>query len=206
MVGHSGFHPSAGRISAALAGMAAIALVHVADAASLDATSQALDLITKTADRICNVVSTKGESDSYDVRGQVKAQLGGLAAKLADVGVSGTGSINDETYQNVLRKDLSSTLHNNSECRLKVFEMLQNKLLPDTIQTPEQMPTTAPIHAPQSLESNVHTPIAWRDDLSFWTSGTSLLGVVIRGMTTNAVPVQLTDAYIISEATGEKNL
>jgi len=58
-------------------------------------------------DKICNVVSLQGEIESSEVKGQVKAQLSGLAAKLADVGVSGTGSINNEQYQNVLRQDLA---------------------------------------------------------------------------------------------------
>jgi len=53
------------------------------------------------------VVSLQGEIESSEVKGQVKAQLSGLAAKLADVGVSGTGSINNEQYQNVLRQDLA---------------------------------------------------------------------------------------------------
>ena len=136
MVGQNEFHPSMGRISAPLAGMAALAFVHVAGAASLDTAAQALDLITTTADKICNVVSTKGETDSYDVQGQVKAQLSGLAAKLAGVGVSGTGGINNEQYQNVLRKDLASTFHDNAECKSKVFQTLQAKLLPETIQAP----------------------------------------------------------------------
>ena len=91
------FYPYIRQISAALLGIAAaITLAHVACAAPLDTTAQALDLITKTADRICNVVSTKGEAESAEVKGQVKAQLSGLAAKLADVGVSVTGSIDNE--------------------------------------------------------------------------------------------------------------
>jgi hypothetical protein len=114
--------------------MVAIVFAQMARAAPLDTTAQALNLITQTADRICNVVSTKGEIESSDVKGQVQAQLSGLAAKLASVGVSGTGSINNEQYQKVLRQDLASTLHDNTECRLKVFQTLEAKLLPETSQ------------------------------------------------------------------------
>ena len=71
---------------------------------------------------------------------------------------------------------------------------------------PPTAPTTAPIPAPQSPAPDVNRPIAWRDDLSFWTAGSGLLGVVIRGTITNPAPVQLTDAYIISEITGEKKI
>jgi hypothetical protein len=80
MIRQRGFHLSRRRISASLTAMAAIAFTHVAHAASLD-TAQALDLITKTADSICNVVSTKGEAESSEVKGEVKAQLSGLASR-----------------------------------------------------------------------------------------------------------------------------
>jgi hypothetical protein len=97
-------------------------------AAPLD-TQQAIDLITSTADKICNVVSTKGEAQSSEVKGDVKVQLKGLASKLVDAGVSGAGSITNDDYQNVLRQDLAQTLHDNAGCKLKVFDTLQNKLL-----------------------------------------------------------------------------
>ena len=49
---------------------------------------QKLELIEGAADRICNIVSAKGEADSSEVKGSVNAQLSGLAAAL---GVSGDG-------------------------------------------------------------------------------------------------------------------
>ncbi len=145
MIARKRFCPSAGQFSAALLGMVAIASAHVASAAPLD-TEQALDLITQTADRICNVVSTKGEVESAEVKGQVQAQLSGLAAKLANAGVSGTGGINNEQYQNVLRQDLASTLHDNVECRLKVFHTLQARI----ISPPPPVPVPPPPPPPPS--------------------------------------------------------
>jgi hypothetical protein len=62
----------------------------------------------------------------------------------------------------------------------------------------------APTPPPQSPVPDVNRPIAWRDDLSFWTTGNRLLGVVVRGTITNSAPVRLTDAYIISQITGEQ--
>src|SRR5262249_9914534 len=65
---------------------------------------------------------------------------------------------------------------------------------------------TSPVPAPaqRELALDVDRPIAWRSDLSFWTTGNALLGVVIRGTITDAAPVQLTAAYIISDITGER--
>jgi len=85
-------------------GIAATLVKHdIACADSLEAQQKALELITNTADRICNIVSTKGDADSTEAKGDVKAQVNGLLSKLADIGVSGSGGINNETYQNVLR-------------------------------------------------------------------------------------------------------
>jgi hypothetical protein len=111
---------------------APILLVSVAFAQNtLDAQKQALDLITSTADRICNVVSAKGEAQSSEVQGNIKAQLSGLASKLADAGVSGSGQITSAQYQNVLRQDLASTLRDNAACKLKVFDTMHKTLFGD---------------------------------------------------------------------------
>jgi len=107
-----------------------------ANAETLDAQQKAIELIESAADRICNVVSTKGEAKSSEVKGNVNAQLSGLASKLVDVGVSGAGSINSEDYQSVLRQDLAATLKDNAACKLKVFDTLQSKLFSPAPETP----------------------------------------------------------------------
>jgi hypothetical protein len=184
--------------------MIAIVFAQMARAAPLDTTAQALNLITQTADRICNVVSTKGEVESSDVKGQVQAQLSGLAAKLASVGVSGTGSINNEQYQNVLRQDLASTLHDNTECKLKVFQTLEAKLLPETSQavSPPHQANPAPTTAASSDQ------IAWLDDnVTFVTAGSNMVrAFILSGTNTSKTPVKLTNAYVISEITGEQKV
>src|SRR4051794_21144455 len=71
---------------------------------------RALALITDTADRICSVVRDRGEASSSEVQGEVRAQLNGLASRLADVGVNGAGSISNGRYEGVLRGQLADTL------------------------------------------------------------------------------------------------
>ena len=90
---------------------------------------KALELITNTADRICNIVSIKGDAGSPETNADVKAQLDGLLSKLADIGTSSIWGINNETYQNILQQDLSATLKDNAACKLKVFNSLLGKLL-----------------------------------------------------------------------------
>jgi hypothetical protein len=115
-----------GLISTGLAAMLVAITAHAADPLTQ---AQALDLITTTADKICNVVSTRGESQSSEAKGDIKVQLTGLASKLVDVGVSGAGAFKSEEYQNVLREQLAGTLANNASCKLQVFDSLQAKLL-----------------------------------------------------------------------------
>jgi hypothetical protein len=100
-----------------------------ARAETLDVQQKALELITNTADKICNVVSTRGEVNSAEAKGGVTASLNGLLSKLAEIGVTGSGAINTETYQKVVRQDLADTLKDNAACKLKVFDTLQTKLL-----------------------------------------------------------------------------
>jgi hypothetical protein len=85
--------------------------------------ANALKLIADTVDRICDLV-TAGSSRGFDVEEQLKAELGGLASRLASAGISSSGKPNEEQYRNVLRQDLAETLRDSSTCKLKVFETL----------------------------------------------------------------------------------
>jgi hypothetical protein len=92
MIWSPGLRPGTGNAAIVLFRVVAFSpAFSVYAAAPLDA-QQAMDLITNTADRICNVVSTKGDVESSEAKGEVKAVLSGLAAKLADVGVSSSGA------------------------------------------------------------------------------------------------------------------
>jgi hypothetical protein len=144
------------KASTFLAGLALLLVARNARAAQLDV-SQAINLITDTADKICNVVSTKGAADSSEVKGDVSAQLNALARGLAALGFSGSGSIKSDQYQNVLRTDLASTLRDNANCKLKVFSELQAKILPKSrSDPPEHNPTLGP-HVEQN-SSGDHSP------------------------------------------------
>lgn len=120
----------AGNAALALSLVFTYAAIHAGNAQDTqDAQRRALQLISETADRICSVVSTRGESQSSQVQGNIQAQLSGLASKLASAGVSASGSITNSQYQNVLREQLAEVLRDNAACRLKVLEMLRDKLL-----------------------------------------------------------------------------
>jgi hypothetical protein len=116
-----------------------IVLISTARAQSSDEQAKAIDLITSTADKICNVVTDKGTANSSEVKGDISAQLSGLASKLAEAGFKGSGSITNESYQGPLRQDLAKLLSDNSTCKLQVFTTLQAKLL----LSPQTQPQTS---------------------------------------------------------------
>jgi hypothetical protein len=111
-----------------------LAILVLPETANADQLFDRITLITNTADRICNVVSTSGEASSAGVQLEVKGQLSGLVRALADLGFSGSGTITESRYQGVLQKDLADTLKVNATCKLTVFKTLGDKLIaPKTV-------------------------------------------------------------------------
>jgi len=104
-------------------------VTEVAYADSLEAQTKALELITGTADKICNIVKLAGHYQSLKVTGDVKAQLSGLIKQLADLGISGAADLNTDEYEGVLRADLAATVQHNADCKLRVFEKLETKMI-----------------------------------------------------------------------------
>ena len=121
----------------------------VPDAARAD-TPAALAAIADTADRICGIVATQGESGSHNVQGDVHAELSGLARRLATIGGSATADITSSNYQGLLQQDLPTTLKDIRECKLQVLAKLQATLLPGTTQAPSgpNAPTADLLQAP----------------------------------------------------------
>jgi hypothetical protein len=100
-----------------------------AQSQSIDVQAKALDLITKTADSVCNIVKQAGSSESLNVKGEVKAQLNGLIKKLADLGINGAADFNSDQYEGVIRTDLATAIQNNAQCKFNVFDKLQAKMI-----------------------------------------------------------------------------
>ncbi|WP_298353224.1 hypothetical protein [Rhodoblastus sp.] len=115
------------RIAPALAAVAAVYYLSggVADAQ----TSEVLHEITATADRLCGFVSQFGDKKAIKVNGDVTAELSGLAKRLANLGVKGVGTLESSQYEGVVQAQLSGALKDVRDCKLKVFNVLQDKLI-----------------------------------------------------------------------------
>jgi hypothetical protein len=103
--------------------------IETACAESLEKLTKALDLITDTADKICNIVRPEGSSQQMKVTGEVKAELGGLIKRLDDLGISGASNFETDEYEGVLQADLAVALQRNIECKLKIFQKLREKMI-----------------------------------------------------------------------------
>jgi hypothetical protein len=114
-------------------------------------TGQILKEISDAAERLCADVSQSGSANTTQMTGDVKAELNGLAKRLANLGISGTGSITSTEYQGVLQGQLAATLKDVRDCKLRVFDVLQRKLVPDTSQP--SAPAIPPI---PKTDSQVH--------------------------------------------------
>lgn len=53
-----------------------------------------------------------------------------MVRKFADLGIKGTGNIDTTTYEGVVQQELTTALKDVRACKLKVFEILQEKLVP----------------------------------------------------------------------------
>jgi hypothetical protein len=95
----------------------------------LDQQKRALGVIQETAAAICLTIPPHGAKQYLEASGEVKAKLGGAAAKVFDLGIAGAGKYIDEQWTGVLQQELAQSFKDNANCRLEVFRTLQNKML-----------------------------------------------------------------------------
>ncbi|MGE3915276.1 MAG: hypothetical protein AB7F78_06205, partial [Hyphomicrobiaceae bacterium] len=80
---------------------------------------------------ICGNFEVGGSNKTFSFNGEAKAKLASLFRQLADAGVSGAGTFNVEEYTGVLRNEIAPQLSDVRQCRLKIWNDLNNKLFPD---------------------------------------------------------------------------
>ena len=93
------------------------------------AQQQALTQITKTANEICQSAPLGETNQGVNLKGDANANLGGLVGKLADLGIAGAGEYQTNRSMGVLQKDLITAIQNANDCKLKVFQTLEQDLL-----------------------------------------------------------------------------
>src|SRR5258708_5406718 len=112
----------------------ALALIFAAMAVPTRADPKSVSAqISDHAERLFWDVAQSGSEKSAKVTGDVKFELGVLAKRLGDLGISGTGALGSTEYEGVVRDQLTTALRDMRDCKLKVFDMLQKKLIADAV-------------------------------------------------------------------------
>ena len=88
--------------------------------------------ITATAERLCGPVDPSGREHNSKIEGDIKGELGILRKRLGNLGLFGTGVLGSSEYEGVVREQLAIALQDARECKAKIFDMLQKKLIPNT--------------------------------------------------------------------------
>jgi hypothetical protein len=107
---------------------------------TLELQTKALKAIGDAAERICNSVSTTGNSSNIELSGKAKAELAGVIKSVADLGIEGAGKYQTGEYSNVLQKDLAQAIKSNADCRQTVFNTLVDRMIPSRA-SPNAPPT-----------------------------------------------------------------
>lgn len=93
---------------------------------------KALAAITKAADDFCQAVPIEQTSSGSELNAQGKAQLRGLASKIADLGVTGSAQASANQSTGVLQKDLAAAINDHNNCKINVLKILSPAFLGNT--------------------------------------------------------------------------
>ena len=135
--------------------VALIALIRSPSATAqqdLERQRAALKEIRETAADICYTVEQRGRKSEAQLTGEVQAKVNGVVAKLADIGIKGSGHIDSMEYRGVSQEALATAFTASVNCREGVFKNLVDRMLPSSSSsssyTPPQPASPAAIPAP----------------------------------------------------------
>lgn len=131
---------------------------------SFEREQKALDVIADFADRMCKDIPLQGTRSGGELSGSAKAELRGVAKKVADLGVEGAAKYQTGRYESLLQSDLVDALKNSADCKLRIFDSLKDRFLPGSASVGLPQPP-----APAPAKKRVTAPAAqkvvlWVDD------------------------------------------
>lgn len=90
---------------------------------------EALKLIVETAKELCQQVPLEQARTGTTLNADLNAKIGGAVGKLVDMGFAGAANSSQESSKGILQKDLVAAIQDGNNCKLKVLEILKEKLL-----------------------------------------------------------------------------
>ena len=118
----------------------------------------ALKEIRETAADICYTVQQKGGRDATELAGEIEAKVNGLAAKVATIGVKGSGKVTKETYEGLVQDQIASALKESATCRREVFNKLVERMIPfpPSAKAPAATPPRPPVASSTVTSPTLH--------------------------------------------------
>lgn len=92
---------------------------------------KSLNTIDDFATQICgSETSLQGINQKLELSGTAKVEFAALLKKLTSIGAKGAARYTSERYQGPLQADIANIISKRADCKLKVFTLLNNKLVP----------------------------------------------------------------------------
>jgi hypothetical protein len=123
-----------------LVSLALVLLIGSAHAQISPQQKEALKEIRDFARELCTSVGAVGKTSEWKASAEAKAQVAGVVKKVADLGFKAAAEIGEKKFEGVLQSDLASVLSRDSDCRYKVFEKLEAKLLSSASESTPELP------------------------------------------------------------------
>ncbi len=120
---------STARVTRRIVLLALLCFTEGAQAQHLELEKEILQTIADHAERICGTVPLEGSSGNVELSGSAKMELDGLLKKMAAMGIQGTATYQGSQYQGLLQKDLLTAMHDRTNCKMSVNNVLMGKLL-----------------------------------------------------------------------------
>jgi hypothetical protein len=114
-------------------------------------TIDAIELIAKTAGQICRSAAPPDSKSNVESKNALKTKLSGLFERLAKIGINGTEPLSSA---NSLQERFSPKVLNAQDCNLKVFDILQQSLIPSETDSFTPMAETEPNQSQQVVKGD----------------------------------------------------
>jgi len=114
-------------------------------------TIDAIELIAKTAGQICRSAAPPDSKSNVESKDALKTELSGLFERLAKIGINGTEPLSSA---NSLQDRFSPKVLNAQDCNLKVFDILQQSLIPSETDSFTPMAETEPNQSQQVVKGD----------------------------------------------------
>ena len=94
--------------------------------------TQALQLISEFADKMCRTIPLEGEGYSAKLSGEGEIELNNLLKQLVKLKIGGAADFDIADYKGLLQRDLPEVLKESTSCKLIIWEGLKHVFFPDT--------------------------------------------------------------------------